>query len=101
MASDLTGLGGVFVVERGRLSRHDEAPETFDVPRDKLGLLALLAGGCNLFWPGDVPSPARLSSSSVVGVRAGMERCRYCSLGRAASGVGADSSGREFGSVEG
>lgn len=38
-----------FVRERpSRPSRHDEPAETFDVPRDRLGLLARLEGGCSL-----------------------------------------------------
>ena len=101
MASDLAALGGVFSVERGRLSRHDDPPETLDVPRDKLGLLALLGGGCSLLGPGDVPSPASLSSSSIVGVRAGMERRKYCSVGRVLSGASSHCSGIAFGSVDG
>lgn len=47
--SVLAGLEGAVVrFVRERPLRHDEPADTFDVPRDKLGLLALLGGGCNL-----------------------------------------------------
>jgi len=34
---------------RERPSRHDEPAETVDVPRERLGRLALLGGGCSRF----------------------------------------------------
>jgi hypothetical protein len=86
---------------RERPSRHEEPAETLDVPRDKLGLLALLGGGCSLLWPGGVPRPATLSSSSFVGVGTGIERRRYCSAGMNASGFGKKSSGRPLANVPG
>ena len=66
---------------RERPSRHDELAETVDVPRERLGRLALLGGGCRRFCPGDVSRPATLSSSSFVGVGTGIESWRYCSVG--------------------
>ena len=103
IGSDLMGLGGVAAsVGRERPSRQDE-PETFEVPRERLGLPALLGGGCSLDWLGDVPRPARLSSSSLVGVGTGIESRRYCSVGKDTSeGKSATcSSGRTSGKVPG
>jgi hypothetical protein len=89
MGSETTGFEGVVVgIALGvRPAPHDEVPDTLDAPRDRLGLVDRVWLGCKLFWPGEVPRPTTLSSSSLLGVGTGMERRRYCSVGMRTSGA--------------
>jgi hypothetical protein len=69
-----------------------EDPDTFDVPRERLGRLlpTVTRWGCKLVWTGDVPKLARISSISLEGV--GIERCKYFSDAIVVSDKGGNSS---------
>lgn len=87
-------MPAVGATEGARLPVQVEEPETFDMPRDRLGLPLLPAArlGCRLVWPGDVLKLTGFSSISLVGVGSGIERRKYFSEVMGASGSGGNSS---------